>query len=79
MNWSQKLLLIRFVAIAGLVLSIGGCFAGVGNDNSTVISISAVAALVFLVIAVTAKFVARIVFGWHKAGSVGGGHRVWHD
>ncbi|MEX2376501.1 MAG: hypothetical protein WD848_00565 [Dehalococcoidia bacterium] len=32
-----------------------------------------------VVVIVAAKFVAKVVFYWHEASSVGEGTRVWHD
>jgi hypothetical protein len=79
MNWSQKLLLVRLVALAGFVLSIGGCGVGMSKDSAVVAIVATILAMVFLVLALAANLVARVVFHWHKAGAVGKGHRVWHD
>ena len=79
MNWSQKLLIVRLGAVAAIFLSIFGYVIGVGIDNTVVIVVSFVVGLLSIVAALTAKVVTRIVFQWHKSGSVGKGTRVWHD
>ncbi len=83
MNWSQKLLLVRLCSGAGLVLAFVGCVAGAGSENKFLMGFSMFLAFVSLLGAVAANIGMRIIFNWHRAGSVGKGevvnHRIWRD
>jgi hypothetical protein len=48
-------------------------------DNSVLTAVTLVLGVLALVVGLAAKLAARIVFGWHHAGSIGKGTRIWHD
>ncbi len=77
-NWSQKILLVRLVAILVFVLSFGGCAVSAVAEHDMIGFFFFLLAILSFVVAILGKLVARILFGWHRAGSVGPGDTHWH-
>jgi len=75
MNWSQRLLVTKWVGgVGGALLIILGALVGSGFGGFL-----AFVGVLGVLCAIGAAIASKFVHSWHKAGSVGKGVRVWHE
>lgn len=67
MSWNQRILIVRAVSYASLLLAIVGFSVGINIQHYALITFSFVAALVAFTVGLSANMVAELIFQWRAS------------